>query len=52
MSKIKNSRRWLAIWLGILQLFIGIGAVPSGIVMIVDPGVRSLGMSIDMLINC
>ncbi len=51
MSSAKNSRKRLAICLGILQIFIGIGAVPTGIAMIADPGGSSLGMSIDMLIN-
>jgi len=51
MSSTNNSRKWLAIWLGILQIFICIGAVPYGIAMIADPSGSSVGMSIDMLIN-
>ena len=51
MSSTINSRKWLAIWLGILQIFIGIGAVPPGIEMIADPSGSSFGMSVDMLIN-
>ena len=44
-------KKWIVNWLGILQIFIGIGAVPAGIVMIADPGGSSLGMPIEMLIN-
>lgn len=51
MSSTKNSRKWLTIWLGILQIFICIGAVPSGIAMIADPSGSSVGMPIEMLIN-
>ena len=51
MSSAKNNGKWLAIWLGILQIFIGIGAVPSGITMITDPRGSGLGMPIEILIN-
>jgi hypothetical protein len=37
--------------MGVLQMFIGIGAVPAGISMILDPSGHGLGMSLDMLAN-
>jgi hypothetical protein len=51
MSSTRNNGKWLAIGLGILQIFIGIGAVPAGIAMITDPSGSSLGMPVEMLIN-
>jgi hypothetical protein len=47
--KIKEKR--LIIWLGILQAFIGVGAVPAGIAMIYNPSGSDLGMTVEMLIN-
>jgi len=44
-------RNLIAIWLGILQIFIGIGAVPAGLAMIYDPSGSSLGMYVEMLAN-
>ena len=49
MSGIKYDKKRLPIGLGILQIFIGIGAVPAGIAMITDPSGRSLGMFVEML---
>ena len=49
-SKLSNRNR-LATGLGILQMFIGIGAVPDGIAMISDPSGRGLGMPLEMLAN-
>ena len=49
-SKLSNRSR-LATGLGILQMFIGIGAVPAGIAMISDPSGRGLGMPLEMLVN-
>ena len=49
-----NSKRYVKrqiIWLGILQAFIGVGAVPAGIVMIYNPSGSDLGMTVEMLIN-
>ena len=37
--------------LGILQLFIGIGAVPCGLMMMLDPSGQSMMLPIDMLRN-
>ena len=51
MSSVINNGRWPAILLGIIQIFIGIGAVPAGIAMIVDPSGNKLGMSLEMLTN-
>jgi len=50
MTKIVKRKR-LAIWLGILQLFIGIGAIPAGLAMIIDPSGSSLTMPLEMLAN-
>ncbi len=47
--KIKENR--LIIWLGILQVFIGVGAIPAGILMILNPSGSDLGMTVEMLIN-
>ncbi len=51
MRNTENNIRRLAICLGILQLFIGIGAVPAGLAMIIDPSGRSLTMPLEMLAN-
>ena len=51
MGSTRSNRKRLATVLGILQIFIGIGAVPAGIAMISDPSGRGLGMSLDMLAN-
>jgi hypothetical protein len=46
----KNSRsRWLAIALGSLQIFIGLGAVAGGLVMMLDPSGSGMGFTIDLL---
>lgn len=41
----------IVIWLSILQIFIGIGAVPCGLMMIIDPSGQSIKMNVDMLVN-
>ena len=49
-----NSKRYVKrqiIWLGILQAFIGVGAAPAGILMIMNPSGTDLGMTIEMLVN-
>jgi hypothetical protein len=51
MGHTRSNRRRLATGLGILQMFIGIGAVPAGIAMISDPSGHGLGMSLEMLVN-
>ena len=51
MSGSKNNKKRIALWLGVLQIFIGIGAVPSGISMITDPSGNGLGLTVEMLIN-
>ena len=38
MKNSKDNGRNISIWLGSLQIFIGIGAVPAGLLMIIDPG--------------
>ena len=51
MNNTVNNEKRVLIGLGVLQVFIGIGAVPAGIVMIIDPSGSSLGMPVEMLIN-
>jgi hypothetical protein len=51
MGSTRSNRSRLATELGILQMFIGIGAVPAGIAMISDPSGRGLGMPLEMLAN-
>ena len=51
MGSTKQDRTRLATRLGIVQMFIGIGAVPAGISMILDPSGRGLGMHLEMLAN-
>ncbi len=51
MGSTRSDRRRLAIGLGILQMLIGIGAVPAGIAMIADPSGGGLGMPLEMLAN-
>ena len=51
MGSTRSNRKRLAVGLGILQMFIGIGAVPAGISMILDPSGRGLGMPLEGLAN-
>jgi hypothetical protein len=51
MNKLKNSNKHLPNWLGILQVFIGIGAVPAGMLMIINPSGSDLSMTVEMLFN-
>ncbi|MCD4734321.1 hypothetical protein K8R78_08820 [bacterium] len=51
MNQTKNSGKPLSVVLGILQIFIGIGAVPAGLMMLLDPSGSSLGMPLSMLAN-
>ena len=54
MNSIKKTKKRLALTLSglwILQIFIGIGAVPAGIAMITDPSGNGLSMTVEMLIN-
>lgn len=51
MNDLANKRNWLNIWLGILQVFIGVGAIPAGLSMIINPNGNELGMNIEMLAN-
>jgi hypothetical protein len=46
---MNDSKRWPVIVLGVLQIFIGIGAIPAGIVLIANPSGAGLGMSSDWL---
>lgn len=44
-----KQRRGLSIVTGILQVFIGIGAVPSGLMIILDPSGSSIGFTLELL---
>lgn len=44
-----SSKKTLRIVLGVLQIFVGIGAIPAGLSMLLDPTGASLGMSLDAL---
>jgi len=48
---MEPSKRWIRVVLGILQVFIGIGAVPAGLSMMFDPTAQGIGMSTDMLVG-
>ena len=49
--KNNNLSKRLSLVLGVLQIFIGIGAIPAGFIMIVDPSGQKLGMYVQMLSN-
>jgi len=49
MGNTKSKRSRLATGLGILQFFIGIGAVPAGIALVSDPSGGGLGMPLEIL---
>jgi hypothetical protein len=51
MNSAKNSGKSLSVVLGILQIFIAVGAIPAGLMMILDPSGSSLGMPLLMLAN-
>jgi len=51
MKHMKNNEKKLGTWLGVLQIFIGIGAVPAALSMISDPSGNGLGMYVEMLSN-
>lgn len=43
------SKKRIAIILGILQAFIGIGAVPSGVLVLMDPNGSMMGVTTELL---
>ena len=49
MNNTLKNRKRLAYVLGILQLFIGLGAVGGGLGLILEPSGANLGMPLDML---
>jgi hypothetical protein len=51
MRRTRSNRNRLTTGLGILQVLIGIGAVPAGISMIHDPSGRGLAMPLEILAN-
>lgn len=44
-----GSKKWPVIVLGVLQILIGIGAIPAGVSLITDPSGGSLGMTSEAL---
>ena len=42
-------KKCLFIWLGVLQAFIGIGAVVGGLVLVFDPSGENLGLPLELL---
>jgi len=51
INQLRNRNEWPRLELGILQLFIGIGAVAGGWVLVMDPSGSQIGMSSDWLSN-
>ena len=49
MDKLNSNKKRQIKWLGTLQVFIGIGAVPAGLAMVIHPAGNDLGMTIEML---
>jgi hypothetical protein len=49
MSETRKQGRFLALGLGALQAFIGLGAVGAGLAMVLDPSGANLGMPLDWL---
>jgi hypothetical protein len=45
----KKNGRGVAIGLGLLQIFIGIGGVPAGLIFITDPSGSGMGFSLELL---
>jgi len=51
MKNKNDISKKLSVVLGALQIFIGVGALPAGYVMIADPSGQKLGMYLQMLSN-
>ena len=49
MSDTRKQQRSVTIALGVLQVFIGIGAIPAGLALILEPSGASLGMPLEWL---
>lgn len=47
--KPTGKRRWISAALGTLQVFIGAGGVPAGLIFILDPSGRSMGFPPELL---
>ena len=45
------SKKTLCIWLGSILLFVAIGAVPSGLMLVLSPDGSAMGMPLEMLDN-
>ncbi len=44
-------KRSIFIWLGILEAFIAVGAIPAGLLLIMHPDGSSVGLNVDLLKN-
>jgi len=49
MTDTRKRQRRLAVALGALQVFIGVGAVPAGLALVLEPSGASLGMPLEWL---
>lgn len=49
VEAIPTMRKRLFIWLGVLQAFVGVGAVVGGLGLALDPSGESLGIPLDLL---
>jgi len=49
MSKIQTKGKQLVNGLGVLQVFIGLGAVGGGLALVLEPSGANLGMPVEML---
>lgn len=49
MNETHKKRRRLAIWLGALQVFIGVGGVAGGVGLVTEPSGANLGMPVEAL---
>ncbi len=48
---MEQSKNRVRIALGVLQIVIGIGAIPAGVSLVLDPTGAGLGMSLDWLVG-
>ena len=49
MSDVRKKQGSLVIALGVLQVFIGVGAIPAGLALAMEPSGASLGMPLEWL---
>jgi hypothetical protein len=49
MEVVRTMRKGAFIWLGVLQVFIGVGAVAGGLGLALDPSGESVGIPLELL---